>query len=184
MSRVKVIGLHGFKRAGKTTFGTMLEERGCYVTSFAKRVYQSVQVMYNLRDEELADEYKNIKHPIWGLTLREMLILVGHSMGREMYNPYLWLIHIQEELKGLDTELMKEPIFVVTDVRYQNEADWIRNNGVLIHIIKDGIEGSEHESEKGIAVLDDDLIVHNLNSPEWRIHLQEEAEGVIALING
>lgn len=174
-----VIGIHGFKRSGKTTFGDMLEKKGCYTTSFAKRVYRTVQVMFNLKDCELGDSYKTIKHPEWGLTLREMLILVGHEMGRGLHSEYLWVQHVQQELGHISVCLPEYKAFVVTDVRYRNEAEWVRNAGTLVHLIRYGVTASEHESESGLPIMPSDLVVHNYPTEKWEYILNSEADRVL-----
>lgn len=55
---------------------------------------------------------------------------------------------------------------VISDVRFENEATFIRENGgTLIHVERDDVKAvAEHESEKGVAFSDRDYAIPNNGS--------------------
>ena len=58
---------------------------------------------------------------------------------------------------------------VITDVRFDNEAYWIRNRGgIVINIVrdKDDIEENTHSSESGLRPENIDLIIKNNGTKE------------------
>jgi dephospho-CoA kinase len=158
-----LLGIHGRARTGKTTSQQYLESlnQGIYCTSMAKRVYQTVQVLFNLTDEELTDKYKTIKHPIWGLNLREMLILVGHDMARKIYRDDIWMTHMDQEIQSLKHNSWVKA-YVITDIRYQDERDWLLSNGgILVHILRP-TDQINHITEQGLEVdSDKDFVIDN-----------------------
>lgn len=156
---MKVIGIHGLERVGKSTAGNFLESLGCYQTSFAKKVYQSVQIMYGLSDIEMNAHHKNVKHPVWKMTLREMLRTVGHDMGRGSRED-LWLQNVNQEYLRVASKFSLFKAFVVTDVRYPNEADWVRQHGALLHLRIAGINcGGNHASNTQLDIQEGDYLL-------------------------
>ncbi len=161
-----IIGIHGKARTGKTTSADYLAKKGYWCTSFAWRVYKTVQVMFNLKDHELHDDYKLIKHPKWGMTLREMLVLVGHTMARELYSPDIWMEHVQDELDAVKKSGGVK-VFVVTDIRYLDEVDWLKAQGGLLVILERDVDSiSNHITEKGIPKEYADYIIKNKDDIE------------------
>ena len=55
----------------------------------------------------------------------------------------------------------------ITDVRFENEAEWIRSTGgTIIHIVRRDVTWNPdgHESERGIEINDADMILTNTGS--------------------
>ncbi len=53
---------------------------------------------------------------------------------------------------------------IVPDVRFENEADLVRKNGILIHIkARGGIKGN-HVSEQSLPIKDGDIVIDNNGS--------------------
>lgn len=100
-----------------------------------------------------------IVHP-WGVSGRQILQFMGTEMFRDTVSNLVpglgsnfWVRRLEQEIHTHDPEI----IHCITDVRFQNEADWIiDNNGIIIGISRDGmpfgngIEG--HRSEQGFTV--------------------------------
>jgi hypothetical protein len=54
---------------------------------------------------------------------------------------------------------------VITDVRFENEAELVRGNGVLVHIRRPGAVPVEaHISESGVPVKEGDFVIDNTGS--------------------
>lgn len=71
---------------------------------------------------------------------------------------------------------------IVSDVRFENEAQWIRDNGgIVIHIEREGLTGSlvaKHDSENGIAFHKDDVKIVNVKSSNWFEKLKENVTNI------
>lgn len=129
-----IIGMVGKAGSGKDTVGEYLVRKYGY-TRFA-----------------LADEEKRIAVEEFGWDGvkdkrgRRLLQLIGTECGRE-YNPNIWIQKLDENIFGNGYEFS-----VVTDIRFQNEADWIKSvGGILIRVVgRGGLQsntGGNHASE-------------------------------------
>jgi hypothetical protein len=92
---------------------------------------------------------------------RFMMQTLGSQWGRETIGPNVWVKALARSIVGPT---------IVTDVRYENEAEWIRISGTLIHVRGRGGIDSEHSSEHGVVRLQSDLIVDNSGSREALLH--------------
>lgn len=86
-------------------------------------------------------------------TVRKQLQEYGTENGRDKYGNDMWIQALQMRMRvDMERHIGEQPlIFVVTDVRYENEAKFIESCGLLIRIhapIRNGArlkdEGTEH----------------------------------------
>lgn len=78
----------------------------------------------------------------------------GTEYGRRQIDEKIWLD-------------MAPKNCILSDIRFENEATYVRKNGILIHLIRDdrnGIYNSVHESEKGVGRVDKDWLLYNNSS--------------------
>jgi hypothetical protein len=61
-------------------------------------------------------------------------------------------VHSIQDLILLNAEkmILKESKWIVADVRFNNEAEYINSHGTVINIIRNGLDTGNHESERGI----------------------------------
>lgn len=153
----KIIGIHGVARSGKDTIGEFLHKyiHSSEITSFAKPIKRMLNVGLNIPDVWL---HSNIKDQVidgFDCTPRHMMQTLGTEWGRELIHPDIWVIALHELIKNTNK------IYIIPDVRFQNEADYVRKHGTLIHVYgRGGIEGN-HISEQGLKALDDDFVINN-----------------------
>lgn len=157
MPKFNLIGIHGSARSGKDTLGSMILARcNSYRYSFASPIYAMARA-FGLTDADFSDSRKEV--PIdrfGGRSPRYLLQTLGTEWGRDLVSPEIWvqLAAIKLEHAG--------PGMVVTDVRFENEASWIRENGILIHIHRPGAPVvNPHVSEAGVEIQDGDIIISN-----------------------
>jgi len=143
-----IIGLTGKKQSGKSTVARILCENFNFVEfSFAgpMRVMLSSIGFEEPKDKELIDDR-------FGFSYRQAMQSLGTEWGRKL-NPDLWL------------NLMKENItdknIVISDVRFENEAEYIRSVGKLVHIQRDTGVVDSHISEQGITPLINEDVIYN-----------------------
>lgn len=93
------------------------------------------------------------------MTPRLMLQLIGTEGGRELLHPNLWVNSLFVDYKeycskwdseGLDRET-KFPDWIITDCRFPNEADAVRQRGgIVIRLNRFTEEQSQHSSETAL----------------------------------
>ena len=152
-----LIGISGKAQSGKDTLGKYLcDEYRCLHYYFAKPLKEGAKVMFNLTDDQIAN--KEVPIEPWGISPRKIYQLLGTEVGRGI-DPAIWI-------KNAEMFIKKHPgrTVVITDVRFDNEATFIRNRGgVIINIVRDkeDIYESRHSSESGLKPDNVDLYIHN-----------------------
>ena len=161
------IGIAGKAGSGKDTLGaqvintlspsTLIKPR-CVKHSFAAPLKEMLAAGLGVSVETLEDrEYKETPHKYLQRTPRELLQSLGTEWGRDMVDPNIWVtLAGARMLESLENNIS----VVVTDVRFDNEAMFIRQNGgIVIQVEKDGetadvnVSESEkaHKSEAGVS---------------------------------
>lgn len=145
-----LIGLTGPAGSGKSTCARLMCERGGFIEiAFADPVKDMLGVICSPRMLN-GDKSETIE---WiGKSGRYLMQTLGTEWGRGLVSLDLW-VKIAEA--RIDTILNSEGYganVVISDVRFENEADMIRRRGgVILHLKRQGIGLSGHASEDGIA---------------------------------
>lgn len=175
-----IIGVSGRARVGKDTLAGFIKEefekkynRKFYDAAFAFELKNMCKFQFGLNDDQLWGDKKEepierfAKHPISvrpfcaGLGKGKMVDSYSHWTAREIMQEmgaFYRKIDRDFWVKGLRKFLQAETFkgykdFIVTDVRYKNEVEFIKSRkGFLIRIERglenrDQIHGTTHESE-------------------------------------
>lgn len=130
-----LIGLHGPTGVGKDTVCDIIRQISPLETrrlAFGDALKAAVKHAFGLSDEWLQDNRKTKVHPYWNLTPREMFQRSGTEAFRNTFGEDFWVKRLEMQMDG-DAHLYG--MFVVTDVRYKSEADWVRQRGgMLVHM--------------------------------------------------
>lgn len=157
-----LIGIAGKARSGKDTVGQYIADRwGMLQMSFAEPLKWGLQAMLGLPMDYINGPNKEEIIPAFDASPRKMLQTLGTEWGRELVHTDIWvtvahnrILHAQGQSPGVRA--------VFTDVRMPNEAAWIRNNGLLVHILRpDAPQVREHVSEAGLRVESGDRVIEN-----------------------
>ena len=148
----KLIGITGFARSGKDTF---YERSKIWLDRDHKR---SVRRAFA---DALKSEVNEILEPTTGISaftedddykslIRPLLVTYGTDIRRHL-NPNCWIEKIQPQV----IEDLKQNKFVfVTDVRFENEAHWIKlNGGVLIKVERKGVLPANNQEHRQSVLL-------------------------------
>jgi len=159
----KLIGLAGKARSGKDTVGEYLRDEYDYTLyAFADPIKQAASKMFGipLKDFYEGDREKVI--PFWGFSPREILQKLGTEAGRDVFRKDIWLLRGMQEWDNFSDGVG----LIITDVRFENEATMIREKGgQVVHIIRDdATQVSEHVSESGVAIEENDIVIYNNDS--------------------
>lgn len=163
-----LIGITGVMNAGKDTVANLiiaLRPRELNRYSFATPLKAGVKAMFGWTDEDIENrQKKEAIDPRWGFSPRTAMQKLGTEYGRDCLRPDIW-VHAAQNRHLLSLEAGKGTI--ITDVRFENEAAWIRSqpDSVLIHVINpdhDYRATPVHASEVPVIfVLGDTLIVND-----------------------
>lgn len=163
MPQAPLIGIAGRARSGKDTVANFIVAAiGGYRYSFA----DPIRAMLVPLGVDMSDPYwqarKEEPIPTLGVSPRRMMQTLGTEWGRRLINPDLWLIMAHQRL------LQNGPGMVISDVRFDNEAAWIRKHGGrIIHVIRPDTKAVEaHASEDGIEMQDTDARLFNSGTLE------------------
>lgn len=157
-----LIGLIGYKQSGKDTLADhLVAQHGFEKYAFADPVKQICKIMFGLDNRQLNDPVqKEVVDDRWGMTPRKMMQTVGTDMIRETWGQDFWVRNMDHRIR---TSIHEGRKIVISDVRFRNEADWIKqHNGILVRIVDDRQQsGDLHTSETEQLQIHDDLCIYN-----------------------
>ena len=159
-----LIGLTGRARTGKTTAANHLANTYDLVTyALADPLREGLMNIFNLSPCDFDDERKELTIDWLGRSPRELMQSMGTDWGRHQVHPELWLLLAEKNLEFLGQTHDNARGFVISDLRFENEADFVRKRGgMVIHLLRpDASEVNPHISETGIGMQDNDLVLHN-----------------------
>ena len=156
-----LVGITGPAGSGKSTIANVFHEQlGYRVLAFAHPLKQALIKMTGLDRKWFYDiKYKEREIPgLPGITPRIMMQKFGTEYAREMINYDFWIWRMSHSV----SKYSHEPI-VIEDVRFHNEAHFIRDNGgLVIHIdrqFESPTEENDHVSEQDIPCLIGDRVI-------------------------
>jgi len=152
-----VIGITGAGGAGKDTVGQLL---GYHMIAFAGPLKQGLIAMGFPEPPNRVDKEAPI--PGYKFSWRQAAQTLGTEWGRAL-QPDIWLAITKSRV-----EHSMWARVTITDVRFHNEADWVRERGLLVHVkgrettIKE--DDRKHASEHGLIPDEKDYIINNIGS--------------------
>ncbi len=185
-----VIGISGKIGSGKTTFSKMLIDRlskeGIIAKekSFAEKLKTIASIISGLPIEDMySQEGKNKIIPSFNMTVGQMQQKIGTEVFRDNFDQDVWI-------KALFNSYDKEnDVWIISDVRFENEADAILNmeSSILIRIEGDpaGVNktSTRDKSHPSETALDNfpkfRYIIENFHSIEW---LEKMADNICVII--
>jgi hypothetical protein len=177
-----VIGLAGLAGAGKDTAAAWLVQRYGFVQSaFADPIRSMALILMGEAgiDHRWLTErsMKESAMPGLGVSARALLQTLGTEVGRHL-SPDLWTRHMGLRL-GLEASTYdgdlwprgqslwpRQPVhdrIVISDCRFENEAQWVKNYGgtvIRLHRMQAG-SVRDHVSEAQVMSLPADVDIHN-----------------------
>jgi len=184
-----ITGIYGKARFGKDTLAAYLEDIfnhryniNLVKLAFAGPLKRMCSEYFDLSISQLYGDKKEIpdsryaRSAINGIywTPREIMQAMGSFYRSIDYN--FWV-------KALDKYITTNNLahVIVTDARHINECEYIKKNGILIKIVREGapkIHGMQHESETALDDKEDsyfDIVINNDGSLQ---DLQKAAENL------
>lgn len=173
-----MIGFLGRKRSGKDTAADYIVNKYEYSKkSFGGPLKKGIQEWFQFTDEQLTTELKDQIDPNWGISPRKAFQIIGTDVVRKLF-PSLLLPDIGDKFwvktfniwynKNYDQHLGK---VVLSDVRFQNEVDFIKKNGgIVIKLTRPCLNNKDnHTSESLIDLITnyDEEIVNDSNLQDF-----------------
>lgn len=165
VSGPRLIGLTGYAGAGKDTVRQVLEEQhDLDGMAFADPIREMLGALLNsvgVDESWMTVRYlKERDIPQLGMSYRKLAQTLGTEWARAL-DPDFWV-----RIAAARFEMCSEfssPGVVISDVRFPNEAAWIRSRGgVIWRVIRPGTEPVRaHASEDLIAGIQHDHVIDN-----------------------
>lgn len=150
-----LIGLVGRKRSGKDTIGDYLVIEKKFVKyNFANPLKRGIMEMFGFTEEQLFGDTKDVIDPVWGVTPRLVLQVIGTEVFQ--YDLQKYIPEFQSVGRTFWVERFKQWYndnqnlnIVICDVRFQHEVDSILKMGGQVWKIERPslISSDEHTSE-------------------------------------
>lgn len=135
------IGLIGLKRAGKNTFGDIaVKEFGYKELAFADELKKYAKLLF-------PDHFKNNDKPV--------KLLQDFGEGMRKIDTDIWVKLLANNFDEID-----ELNVVVTDVRHQNEVDYLRSKGFTIVKIENNISDIIDRCRATESDFESNLLLH------------------------
>jgi hypothetical protein len=165
---VMIYGITGAKFSGKDTVGAAIIDaqymfgRRAQRLLFAGALKDACCAIFGWTREQLEDhEFKETPEPITGKTPRAIMQMMGTDFGREMLHTDIWLRVLGAEVKRMTTNGITP---VITDVRFDNEAEYVRAlGGKIVHVVNPETvtRTDAHASENGVVFVEGDVLYTN-----------------------
>ena len=172
-----LIGLTGPARTGKSTTAYHLTlEHGFASYAFADPLRDALMAIFGLSPEDFEGTAKEKPIAWLGRSPRQLMQLLGTEWGRHMISANLWVDLAEQHFDALADASWPAPHYVISDVRFENEADFIRKRGgVIVHLQRfDAPKVNPHISEAGVSLHKNDLVlVNDGDLPSLQRQIQE-----------
>lgn len=173
-----ILGITGKAGHGKNTVANMIREicpeMDWQIVAYADKLKQVYTI---LTGEEVQDDadWKNGLAPNWGMTRRQMLQRIGTDVMRNEFHQDVWV-------RALFAGINSDRNYIVTDVRFPNEASAIRaGGGKVIRVVRHGYENGtpDHVSETAL----DDWYFDTIHNGPYSLNFVREQVELLALHN-
>ena len=177
-----IIGFLGKKMCGKdTTCNYLITKYGYKRISFADPLKKCIKELFGFTDNQLYSHEKEVTDIYWDIKPREAMQFVGTDIVRDTF-PKKLLPNIKNDfwIKRADLIYKQNPNndkIVFSDVRFQNEVDYIHSiGGIIVKINRNNIKNYDtHKSELEIDTIKnfDIQIDNNSNLTDLYINLEK-----------
>lgn len=168
-----VIGLAGKSGSGKTTTAQMISDwcSANYVLffqdSFARKLKEVCNTLFGWTDAQMDDQgFKSgrFDSKYSNMTRRDVMESLGTGWGRCKVRKSLWVDFVHDRMKKVAAEVgSNRALFLVTDVRFNNEASMIRScpNSKIIHLGNSGVQEYVHVASEDIDLRTETLMLRD-----------------------
>lgn len=132
-----IIGITGIAGSGKDTVRAILEaEHAAHGMAFADPMRTMIGALFEANGIDkgymLDREFKEQPIPGIGASYRQMAQTLGTQWGRDCLDQDIWLRIAAAKIRDLEWQHSAPGVYVISDVRFYNEAEWVRAQGGVI----------------------------------------------------
>ncbi len=174
--RHRLVGLTGRIGSGKTAAAQILGRHGFRRLAFADPLKRMLQVLLSAGHPTVLPLPDKDSKPamLGGKTVRQALQSLGTEWGRGMVSKDLWTDCARQ---AIAINVDNDGCVVIDDVRFDNEAQMIRDaGGVIIEISRSGVPVDTHSSENGVYP---DLIDKVILNDGTLLELSDQLDSII-----
>lgn len=165
-----IIGFMGMAGVGKTTAARALQAAAKtslpIVYSFAGPLKEAVKRLCLFSDEQVYGDLdaKSLIDPRWGFSPRQALQIIGTDCVRKMLCEDFWARRMR-----LSVEASLDHVIIIDDVRFEDEAAFIKEKGGIVVMIKrpGGPTLPWHASENPPEHMSNILITNNQSKEDF-----------------
>lgn len=176
-----IVAITGEKRHGKSTAARAFHNDGFHIVNFADPIRVIAKIIFGLTDEEMdSDELKEVplaRFPY--ISPREVMQKIGTDLFRN-WIPMTWVMAAERTI----TE-KRLPFVVIGDLRFPDEAEWVRNHGgvvVRVHNPHKPSGTDQHISEAGQSrVIPDYTLTNDASIHDFRLKVAYLASELVDL---
>lgn len=170
-----LIGITGKAGSGKDTAGEILAEHLSYPTyAFAWPLKRYCMIKFGLSWSDVNTQEGKARYIPWlGCTVRDILQKEGTEHTKPFWGENFWVKRMEQILGD------NRDVGIITDVRFDLEAQWvIDNGGVIVEIQRDTTKKvNDHASESGI---NPDLVTYFVENKGSIADLRIKLEGLFS----
>ena len=177
-TKLQIIGITGKAGSGKDTVANYFIDSKNYIKlTFGGAVKDIVQIitgwsrdMIEGQTVESRELRETVVHQNYNMNCRQLMQFVGTDLFRNNLDQNVWINIVNDKVKKLildinsGTQTLKHVKgIIISDVRFDNEAQFIKSiGGTIVKINRNvAIESSNHQSERGISIATDYVIENN-----------------------
>jgi len=161
----QLIGITGLARSGKDTVANIIADLDSdyEICSLAGPMKNAISSWFNNFSMWNDDQKEVEDDEFMGRSPRYLAQTLGTEWGRKLVHEDVWITILANEIESWGFNNV-----VVPDIRFANEAKWIRDSGgLLIRVLRpDGKTVRLHSSELGIDPQEPHVTINNSGSLE------------------
>lgn len=174
-----IIGLTGRARTGKDTLANYLcINHGFTQLAYADPIRDALELGLGIESHYLREDKEAII-PWLGVSGRKLMQTLGTEWGRDLIRLDLWRVMLHRRLTTLAEESDR---FVISDLRFHNEADWLRTlpGARIWHLERpNAAPVRAHASEDGIPFMNGDSILVNVTLDNLFAQAENRLEDIL-----
>lgn len=162
-----IIAIMGAKHSGKSVIADALVEVGFTQFAFADKVKEAVMLIYGLSRDQVYGDLKEEVDARYGLTPRFIMQRFATEVCRSIHSD-TWVLALQGQVIQWGTGRRYPTMaIVIDDLRFENEAEYVRRwGGEIWEVVRpDAGYTGEHISEERVLVRPD-KVIQNTDTPE------------------
>jgi len=152
-----IIGFHGPAFSGKDTAASSIKElhKDTDIFAFAQPLKEASKILFNFTNDQLYDPViKEKMDERWNKSPRQILQWLGTDVLRKHINEEFFIMNMKQRIAN-----SKAKYIVISDVRFPNEAEFVRSlGGKVIQITRSNSKTTEHNTHITEQCLPSELI--------------------------